>query len=248
MKLQKGRLMRLNKATITVALFFAFSNITAKAEDIKNLSEINKLKSEIVALAKTFEGEPDPDYKIQNTLEPLVEKLLALSPQSPVKDRLPLLYGTWKQVWGPYDYRNDDRGIDPELGIEEIYQVISPDGYYYNVSPLYKNGDKNKVRIGLLRGEYRLDSKDPNALNVEFTKYPGVEGRPASVDIWTLAEKAESCTLENKINIVPTWIVKIFFGGGALQEIYTDENLRILYGANDTEFKDRYLYIMTKVD
>ncbi|MBX9768189.1 MAG: hypothetical protein K2X47_13025 [Bdellovibrionales bacterium] len=223
---------------------FAGANAVAQSQEA---SEVSELKTRILALAKSFEGQGDPDFSRQNALEPLVKRLVAISPQPPVKDRLPLLYGTWKQVWGPYDYRNDDRGVDRELGIQEIYQVIFQGGYYYNVSPLYKKGDRSQERIGLLRGQFKLDKKNPNALNVRFTNYPGVRSRPASTPLWELAALAENKTLTNRITIVPTFIVKLFFGGGALLEIYTDKDLRILYGSNNSEFKNPYLYVMTKV-
>lgn len=208
-----------------------------------------EIKAEILKLAKSYEGQGDPDFSRQKSLEVLVQKLLKASPQPPVAQRLPLLYGVWKQVWGPYDYRNNKRGVDPTLEVKEIYQAVFPGGYYYNVSPIYKNGDRTKSRIGLLRGEYRQDSRNLNALNVKFTRYPGVKNRPADGSpIWDLAVLAEEGRLEGKITIVPTFVVKLFFSGGALNEIYTDEDTRILYGANNTEFKNPYLYVMTRVD
>ena len=51
-------------------------------------------------------------------------------------------------MWGPYDYRNEKRGVDPELGVDEIYQIVFKDGYYYNVSPNFKKGDKTKNGSG----------------------------------------------------------------------------------------------------
>ena len=122
--------------------------------------------------------------------------------------RLSILAGAWKQVWGPYDYRNDDGGIDPKIGIKEIYQVVFTEGYYYNVAPYYPNGDKTKEQISLLRGEFRLHPKKPNALRVKFTNYPGVETRPAQIELWELPALAEAGRLENEITIVPTWIVR----------------------------------------
>lgn len=216
------------------------SPLFAKAQTVA------EIKMELITTAQKYEGLGDPDFKIQNTLEPIVKKLLATAPpQKPIKDRIPVLAGTWKQVWGPYDYRNGDRGVDPELGVLEIYQMVSSDGYYYNVSPQYKNGDKNQERIGLLRGEFELNKKDDNALDVEFVSFKGVEGRPTD-KIWTLAALSEAGTLENEITIVPSWIVKLFFGGGTLIEVYTDADLRVLYGTGG-QFDEPYLYVMTRV-
>lgn len=210
-------------------------------------SKKSDLKKQIIELAKTFEGQGDPDFSKQETLEPLVEKLLSSAPQAPIAERLSVLVGAWKQVWGPYDYRNDDRGVDPELGTEEIYQVVSPDGYYYNVSYLYKNGDRNNQRIGLLRGEYSLNEDESNSLSVRFTDYPGASEKSDDLELWQLPELAENGTLENQITIVPSFIVRYFFGGGTLREIYTDEDLRILYGSSNRNTSSESIYIMTRV-
>ena len=49
------------------------------------------------------------------------------------------------------------------------------------------------------------------------------------------------------VTIVPSIIVKLFFGSGALREVYTDTNLRILYGSNGKDFTKEAIYIMTRV-
>lgn len=208
---------------------------------------VSDLKQQIVSLAKSYEGQGDPDQSKQKTIEVLVDALVAHAPMPPVKERIPLLAGAWKQVWGPYDYRNDNGGVDPILGVHEIYQVIFADGYYYNVSPLYPKGDVGREQIGLLRGEFRLDPKDPNALRVKFTAYPGVKPRPTQTNLWDLAAVAESGCLQNAITIVPSWVVRFFFGGGKLEEVYTDTDLRILYGSNGKVGARRSIYVMTRV-
>lgn len=211
-----------------------------------NANEIDEIKAELIRKAQTFQGQGDPDFKIQKQLEPLVERLLELNPQPSIKERQKLLVGTWKQVWGPYDYRGDDRGVDPSLKVDEIYQVVFEEGFYYNVNPNMRNG---KVRnIGLLKGQYRFDNDNENVINVRFLKYPGNKTRPDNLDIWELAELAESGDLPEKITVVPTLIVRLFFGGGKLNEVYTDDDLRITYGNSRNGDLKNYLYIMTRVN
>ncbi len=70
-------------------------------------SEVESLKGDIISLAETFQGLGDADFSKQHALDSLVEKLLRIAPQPPVKKRLPLIAGVWKQVWGPYDYRKE---------------------------------------------------------------------------------------------------------------------------------------------
>jgi hypothetical protein len=209
--------------------------------------EIKLLKATIVKTAEKYQGQGDQDFKIQNELEPLVNRLLALEPQQEVIDRLPLLYGVWKQVWGPYEYRKNDRSVDPTLNAKEIYQVISPEGFYYNVSPnMIPNTNKEK-NINYLKGKYVLSKKDPNGLDVKFVKFIGMKKRPTEKPIYQYVDEAERNQLPTQKTVVPKIIVKLFFGGGTLREIYTDEDLRILYGSNKKEFKNQYLYIMTRV-
>lgn len=209
-------------------------------------AEAVKVKEQILELARKFQGQGDADFSRQRQIDPLVRKLLQAAPQPPVKDRLKLLYGPWKQVWGPYDYRNDDRGVDPELGINEIYQVVFEGGYYYNVSPNYPDGDRSKERISLLRGEYKLVDGQPDLLRVKFTKFPGARSRIPGRKLWELAEMAEQDKLPNRITIVPTFIVRLFFGGGTLREVYTDEDLRLIYGSDGKNNSKESLYVMER--
>ena len=228
-------------------LFLLISMVSSicSAKELK-LMNLEELKTELVLRASKYTGLGDPDFKIQNELEPIVKKMLELSPQPPVKDRLPLLYGVWKQVWGPYDYQNDDRGVDPTIGVNEIYQVIDADGFYYNVSPSYKNGDRNKERINYLKGQYRLSETNSNGLNVKFRKFPGMSKRPLDRPIFDFVNEAENGTLPNQVTIVPTFIVRLFFGGGTLLEVYTDSTMRILYASGNADFKKNYLYVMVR--
>lgn len=226
---------------------FLFIPLIAFGKDEVPTNEITKVKNQIIQLAQKYSGQPDKDFSKQRSLEVPVKRLLQLKPMAPIKDRIPILAGTWKQVWGPYDYRTESRGIDPELEVKEIYQVVFKEGYYYNVSPLYKDGDRNQERIGLLRGEFKLNPEKTDTLNVRFTKYPGVEPRPKNINIWELAPRAENGTLENEITIVPTWVVEKFYRQGQLREVYTDEDLRICYGLSDRPGSKPALYIMSRV-
>lgn len=226
--------------------FIVFGSQASWAQSSRG--EIVVLKQKIVSLAQSFQGQADPDQSLQKRLEVLTNELILKSPMPPVKDRLSLVAGAWKQVWGPYDYSNDDGGIDPTLGIFEIYQVVSEKGYYYNVSPFFPGGDKTKEQVALLRGEYVLDPQNKNSLNVRFTDYPGVDPRPQDINLWELAAMAEDGTLENQITIVPSPVVQQFFKGGTLEEVYTDQDLRILYGKKLPPSTRRFLYVMTRMN
>jgi hypothetical protein len=66
--------------------------------------------------------------------------------------------------------------------------------------------------------------------------------------LWELPALVEAKQLPNRVTIVPTLIVKIFFGGDSLREIYTDDTLRLTYGSEGPEDSEReYLYVLTRV-
>lgn len=204
---------------------------------------VEQIKAEIITVAESFVGQGDEDFSRQKRLNVLVEELLAANPQPPVAERLPLLHGAWYQVWGPYDYRDDDsRGVDPKTNVDAIWQVILPSGYYYNVMP-YEDDE----RITLLKGEYELVEGHPEYLRARFVAFPGHEGLPEGMQYWELPALAEQDALPNEITIVPRVIVWLFFGGGYLREAYTDETLRITYGGDDLDDRsDEYIYVMTR--
>lgn len=227
-----------------VCLSFLISPFAANAQ----LPETkDALKSRIFALAEKFKGKGDPDFTRQKQLEPLVQKLLDIAPQKPAIERIDSISGAWKQVWGPYDYRGDDRGVDPKLDPDNIYQVVFKDGYYYNVNPIQEGKPNNKTRISLLRGEYQINPETPNRLPIEFTRFSGNLGWPDNKKIWELAALAEQDRLPHKITIVPSLIVKLFFSEGTLREVYTDEDMRITYGLGDSSLESGYIYIMRRV-
>ncbi len=211
--------------------------------DVSATRTVAVIKADILALAQSYIGQGDPDFSKQRALEVLVTELLGAAPQPPVRERLDLLAGPWYQVWGPYDYRGNDRGsVDPKITVDEIYQVVFRDGYYYNVNPV-----KGKDRISLLRGEFQLVPDKPDMLQVRFTRFPGNKGRPEDIPIWELAALAEAGELPAKTTIVPGFIVRWFFGGGFLREVYTDEDMRITYGGDSVDDRaDEHIYVMTR--
>ncbi len=240
--------MKLRRQIVLSPLLAMASNALAATESATTQPAVVQLKNDIVRLAQSYAGQGDPDFSKQASFQPLIDSLLALRPQAPVSQRIATIAGPWQQIWGPYNYRGSERTVDPELGVNEIYQVVLPNGIYYNVTPLYDRGDRSRERIALLRGEYRFDDTQSNVLLVRFVRYPGLSKRPADgTQLFELPGLLERGEITSDINVVPTWIVRILFGGGALKEVYTDAGLRILYGASSNKFDKPALYIMNRV-
>ncbi|MGD8252620.1 MAG: hypothetical protein PVF20_09910 [Desulfobacterales bacterium] len=224
------------------AAIIAGLTAAAMATDARAVRSVDAIKADILELSIRYIGQGDPGFDKQQSLDVLVEELISVAPQPPVKERLHLIAGPWKQIWGPYDYRNDDRGVDPKTTVDEIYQVVFEEGYYYNINPI-----KGKNTIALLRGEYTIVPQFRDMLKIRFTRFPGNKGRPADLNLWDLAALAEAGRLPNETTIVPSFIVRWFFGGGGLREVYTDQNMRITYGAGSVDDReDEFIYVMTR--
>ncbi len=210
-------------------------------------ADADATKREIIALATTYQGQGDPDGAKQRSLEALVERLLTQQPQPPLKDRLPLLYGAWKQVWGPYIYTDDSRGVDADIDPGNIIQVVLEGGYYYNVNPTLARTGKPPVTT-LLRGEYTLDPSRPNILNVQFTKLNKLDGLgPDGLRLQDLPAKSEARQLPGERSALPAFLVRLLFGKGSLREVYTDADLRITYGSSRDNLLKNYIYILQRV-
>ena len=58
---------------------------------------------------------------------------------------------------------------------------------------------------------------------------------------------AEKDALPEMKTLLPSVLVKIFLGGGELNEVYTDQDLRLAYGKGNRDRSGREtLYIMTR--
>jgi|GEM_PF-828712 len=253
-------LLSLKNLTLSLTLLFTYtasalqasetSNTDTKMEALSMTLDVEELKAEILDLANEYgrlaleEREGDETLEKQNTLVPLVNRLIDLNPQPPASERISTIAGVWKQVWGPYNYKSEERIVTDDFKVDEIYQVVFEEGHYYNVSP-------NKFfffeYISLLRGEFSLSETNPNGLDVRFTNLDFNLGRPKNTPIWELASLAEAEDLPRPFNVFPNHIVENNFEGGTLNEVYTDETLRILYGTSEGSFKVPFIYIMERV-
>ncbi len=222
------------------------AEISSEASASPTADRAEELKTKILTLAKKFQGQGDPDGRKQLQLDRLVRELLRVKPQPPIAERLHLLYGPWRQVWGPYEYRRGDRSVDPTLDPKNIVQVVFPGGYYYNVNP---NRDENLVRedITLLRGEFRLSATDPNGLDVQFTNLRRVDlAMWQTLRLSQMPALSEAGQLRGERTVLPGFIVRLFFGGGQLREVYTDETLRLAYGTSRDGSTQDYLYVLRR--
>ncbi|WP_404421396.1 hypothetical protein [Nibricoccus sp. IMCC34717] len=210
-------------------------------------AETAHVKAEILRLASSFSGKGDPDFQLQRQLDPLVERLVALSQPAAVGKRAVLLEGTWKQVWGPYNYRSLDRSVDPALDTASIYQFVEGNRRYANVCIVFDSADRARPRVSLLRGELQPGDR-ADSLAYSFTGYyslPGVD--PASLRLADLPRRFAAGELTAARPVMPGWLVRLLSTDGVLREVYTDETLRLLYAHPHGKPEKAHLYVMTRV-
>jgi hypothetical protein len=231
--------------------------------------QAQQAKQALLAKASVYQGQGDPDGHLQDELEALLQRLLAVAPAEATEglnDRVARVAGAWQQVWGPYDYRSNKRGVDPTTSVDSIFQVVFPSactsqaGHYYNVMPLRTKQGQPTDKVILLRGVYQLGGSSPRQtatdhLNVRFTNFSGVylkRLKPPLPTLTGLPALVEGKQLKPHFLILPSPLVKLFLGRGQLQEVYTDDTLRVTYGQSDTQRKmgasRPYLYILTRVE
>jgi len=208
------------------------------------------LKQRILQLAESYQGQGDTDGSRQRSLDKLVNELLELRPQPPVRDRLNSIFGIWKQVFGPYRYSWDgDRSVDPKIDPGHIYQAVFPDGFFINLSPqdARETGPVQDILLG--RGKWQLAPSDPNLLKIRFLTLEETPLAAADLqEMWKLAIARNADNLPDRQAVIPGFMVRIFLGQGGLREVYTDSTLRIMYGARDLQDRGlEYIYVLRRV-
>jgi len=231
--------------TLCISLLFSTIVLSSDYTPVIDLNNVDDLKAEILLIAQDNLGKPDQDFRIQNTLVPYVNKLLKVAPQKPIKERITALVGRWQQVWGPYEYRKYDRTVDPTTDPSLIFQVIFKGGYYYNVANTIDEKTGLSDGTTLLRGKFKIGAG--NDLNVRFTNLKKINGfPPAGLSYTDLAALSENDELEGERTVLPGFIVRLFFGGGTLKEVYTDDTMRITYGTS-RQADAPFLYVLKRV-
>ena len=179
--------------------------------------EILLLKKQIKTIAKkaTSQLERQNEYKVETRkkLDPLIKRLIEISPKKTIHEKLKLSLGGWKNLWS--DLPMTDAFAD------QIYQVVFP-GYYYNIA---KNTINNKTVTTLLRGEFELREND---FSILFTKSVYKNSFPTkSIDLYRLAMETEIGVYDKNINIAGS---RGLGRPGILTTPYIDEDLRIVGG------------------
>lgn len=226
--------MKLAFAFAPVAVL-AFSSV-AHAQDA---ARVATLKEEIRTIARENLGRRDNLAETRARLEPLVQELAALHKPATAQDDLPVLAGAWKEIFSD-DVEPEPPGFSTDR--DATYQVVTDQGYFYNLSNL-----KGPITVlGVLRGKYEPAS---DFLNIEFTR---VAIRPKALgENENLVELVDRLESGRAFTIVPPGNNKAPNGPvgakGNIKNLYIDSDFRLATGSNFADGKFD-LYVLDRVD
>ena len=221
--------------------------LSALAATTATARDVAAIKADILRIAEntaamTGDGQAVPRAQ----LESLMHELLAVSPQKPLRQRLPQLIGIWTTLLAPTD-RPDQGRANPRIDTAHVIQVVSDKGYYYNIIPFIDSVHPEKSKLGLLRGEYGFSAVDPSVLAIHYTRFYGCQGHLDDPAPWRFAALEEAGRLPDRVNVVPDLVLHLFLPDTTVLEVWSDGDTRLAYGTKDAASGKRSLYVMRKL-
>lgn len=198
-----------------LTIYYCLFSFQVNAADVQRIQALkNQIRDIAERATAQIKYQNDFDKRTRLELDPLVTELVALAPALSVKQQLEASVGAWKNLWSDLPFT---RAV-----ASQIYQVVFPTGYYYNVS---KYEEKGVVTTSFLRGEYQLRQTD---LEIRFTKALRVAGFPAAgADIYRWAMLAELGVFDGQTDGANSAGLN---RPGTLKTLFVDEELRIVGG------------------
>lgn len=201
-------------------------------------SNKEELKTTILKVAKSYEGQEDRDGSKEARLEALVQELESVIPKLSIQEKAQKIFGSWRQVYGPYSEKADGT-IPKGFDTSSVYQIVSPEGFYYNVARVKFLGIDSII---LLKGKYEILE---NGIKATFTKNSLYFKKVTNKNLPTLPLKLEAG--EIKVVNLPKSLPPVGTSG-MLKEVYADKDIRILRGESPTYTKGSAILIMEYVN
>ena len=184
-----------------------------------NTQRIAELKTKILQIARSasqkLKRQNEFDPLTRKALDPLVEELVSITPKRTAKEQLIASIGAWRNLWSDL----------PQTAAiaSNIYQVIFPDGYYYNISEYETK--PGRVYTSYLRGVYKIRKSD---FQIMFTKAVRDDGFPGQgADLYRLAMKAELGVFDSKTDSENSRGLNL---PGTLTTLFVDKDIRVVGG------------------
>jgi hypothetical protein len=183
---------------------------------------VERLKNEIIRISRQHTTDVNTVSAVRRQLNPLIKELVESVPSRTETEKLPQTVGAWQQLWtdGVQIFVGPAPG---QYDLSEVFQVVAPDGYYYNIGRYVMPGIDLTV---FLRGAYKVGT---NTLQVNFTKYVYGKGWLYSDSDFLLQTfRAEAGAFDSQPFNPPPDANPIGAPQLELSDIYVDDDLRIL--------------------
>ncbi len=195
---------------------------TAEVRTRLSVQELAATKARLRAICNPNMTRTDNLDAVRADVDPIVEKLARHFGKRTAAQKLPLVAGAWRQIWSDFPY---PMAPFVTMDLAQVYQVVSPDGHYWNL------GDSRALGFigitGVLRGRYELDGA---RLNIAFTDSGFRFGRlAAGADLVDYARDLEEGD-KTYLGLPGGGPVGI---SGTLETVYVDGDLRIDRGTQD---------------
>jgi hypothetical protein len=182
-------------------------------------TEAQALKEQILAIAFENQTRQDNLSQVRAQLDPLINRLVMITPPRTEPEKLYQVLGGWKQVWSDAPFFRPSRSGSYDL--KNIYQVVF-NGYYWNIARFLPTDQKAQTQF--LRGKFGVT---PQSLKpVIFTKDVfGVGDIPQNSDVINYAIRAESgeYNAQPAVGFSPVGLPQ-----SPLVNQYVDDDFRIL--------------------
>ncbi len=233
-----GAVLTTGLACLALAAQPAFATATTEQQHPVDRNQVRAklLKAAILKVSERAQGTCDQDDNspaVAAVLNRLTDRLVDATAARTETEKLPQVTGGWKQVWS-----NLEGGAPVCTPADQIYQVVSPDGFYWNIATAARPGAP--LSQGFLRGEFEVA---PDFLRVEFTQQavsPVVA--PAGTDLVGLAGQAEAGAFIPLPTGPPVGV------RGELQNTYVDDDLRIVRGRDDRPGSTDSIFVLVRAD
>jgi hypothetical protein len=230
---------KLAPIVLALPLFFSSACAPNAADDEENLdtaesdlsvSQRTRLKAEIRAISRANQTRTDNAAEVRAQLEPLVKQLERGFIGRSAARKKGVVVGTWYQLWSDLPIMSS---FFNSTDLSQIYQVVTADGYYYNLSDGRSFG--LLPTTGVLRGAYKPEG---NLFRIRFTNVGYQFGK--------LSRGQDLMQYAKDLNSGEESIIGLPSGGnaprgpvnitGALITAYADADIRIERGFQD-DFK-----------
>jgi len=204
------------------------SAVSAAKGSPETASRIEELKRNIQSISKANINRTDNYLEVRNELQPLVNELLALTPDRLEAEKLDDVAGAWRNLWS-------DQEFGPGVDASQVYQVVSKDGYYYNIS---RNVSPKGEFTNFLRGIYEDQG---SYLKIEFTD------NSVSPNFYEAGTPLVQLAKNFEAKMIPSQSIGGPIGvKGVLINSYVDDQLRIVTG-NSSSSTDLSLFVLERV-